>query len=162
MNPPPPRVRLAHLAREAARTCTERPCTQEFQLVEDGPFPSVEILALLTFSYGTGVFPVDRISHLARTDVLYLSLIGTTPPAPDTLRAFRRLERIAVASALGRFFALIASTCEEESQPAPALEEWRTVLKLAHPLPRCEATLGRLVRERVNQATWIDRMLLDY
>ena len=73
-----------------------------------------------------------------------------------------RLERIALASSLGRFFELTAKACSEGSPDAGSHGAWLEVLKLSRPIPQCTHSLGRLVRERVNQATWIDKMLLDY
>ena len=162
MDSPPPRVRLAQLAREAAGSCVEKPCANEFQYRGDGPYLSRELLSVLTFSYGTGVFTLERIDELMQKDVLYFSLIGHKVPKPETLRGFRRLERLALTSSLGKFFELSATACQEHASNPVEHEPWLEVLKLTRPIPRCTHSLGRLVRERVNQATWIDKMLLDY
>jgi hypothetical protein len=154
-------VRLTLIAREAARTCVERPCTEQFTKSGDGPYCSLELLALLTFNYGTGVFPIDRICHRARTEVLCATLITRAVPGPETLRAFRRLERIAVSSCLERFFDLAADACHPEVTNAVGAAQWTEALQLPRPPVRGAGGLDRLVRERINQATWTDRMLLD-
>lgn len=161
----PPRVRLVQLARQAALETLPRVRASNFSFRGDGPFPSVEILAILTFSYGTGSYTLERISDALRNDVLYCSFIGHQKPHPETIRAFRRQQREPLKECLKRFFELARQARDDEATPdadSTAACPWGEALQLPGTLPDCADRLQRLVDERVNQATWIDRMMLDY
>ena len=163
----PPRVRLVQLARQAAHETLPRVQASDFSFRGDGPFSTAEILAILTFSYGTGSYTLERISDALRNDVLYRSFIGQQKPHPETIRAFRRQQREPLKESLKRFFELARHARDEESTPESDASTatacpWSEALQLPGALPDCEERLQRLVDERVNQATWIDRMMLDY
>lgn len=161
----PPRVRLVQLARQAAQETLPRVRSSDFSFRGDGPFSSAEILAILTFSYGTGSYTLERIYDALRNDVLYRSFIGQEKPHPETIRAFRRQQREPLKESLKRFFELARLARDEEATSvaeAPETCPWSEALHLPGTLPDCDERLQRLIDERVNQATWIDRMMLDY
>jgi hypothetical protein len=162
--PPPPRIRLAHLAREAATRSLEALIQRQYNHRDDGPHCGAELLAVLTFSYGTGIYTLERICEALRNDVLFCSLIGRRHPYPDTIRAFRRQERTALRSSLRMFFQMASELRREHTHPEMPAEEcaWLKALRLYDPLPTQPDSLEKLVNDRVNQATWIDRMMLDY
>lgn len=158
----PARVRLATVAREAAATCPVRPRVEEFFYEGEGPILSRELLGLLTFSYGTKLYTFERIYDSSRGGVLSRSLIDPLPH-PSTLRAFRRLERPAVVSALETFFESVATLLAHETEEEEHAAEWLETVGLdCRPSKFDKDSLNKIVTERVNQATWIDRMMMDY
>lgn len=162
---PPPRVLLAQLAREAAVASTPELTGRPFTHRDDGPHCRTELLAVLIFSYGTGLYTLERICDAIQKDVLFRSLIGPNAPYPDSIRAFRRQERTALKAGLKRFFELASARRQEhlDCSTYPAECSWLKALRMHHPLPNRPETLEKLVVDRVNQATWTDRMMmLDY
>ncbi len=158
----PARVRLATLAREAAQHCLVRPRCEEFYAGGDGPILSRELLALLTFSYGTRLYLFERIYDTSNGGILCRSLIQPFPH-PSTLRAFRKMERPAVVSSLETFLESVSNVLGAEPDELAHAEDWlETVGMDCRPTHFNRETLRKKVEERVNQATWTDRMVLDY
>lgn len=170
----PPRVRLAQLARESAASCAVQPEVEQFVFHGDGPFRSHELLSVLIFSYGTGVYTLERILESMREDILYHSFIGRSLPDSNTLRAFRRKERPSVISGLTRFFELVAqsvsasapepptSKSDRSRAATPKTADWLQALAERKEIPKEPDQLQKFVMERIQLATWTDQMLLDF
>ena len=159
----PPRVRLAHFAKEAALHCEVQPRAPYFNFQGDGPHSSRELLGLLTFSYGTGVMTVERIYGSLVEDILFHSFLGGAKPHPSSVRAFRRLERAALVSSLTRFLEMSFDGLRESSVDQAEQSVWLRALALPHPPAQVDCLKpDELVQDRINQATWVDRMLMDF
>jgi hypothetical protein len=159
----PPRVRLAHFAKEAVLGSLIQPRAPQFHSQGDGPHSSRDLLGLLTFSYGTGVMTVERIYGLLDSDILFQSFLHGPKPHPGTVRAFRRVERAALVSSLSRFFEMSFEVLRESSSDQTTRTSWTRALALSNPLPSVDSTAtAELVQDRINQATWVDRMLMDF
>ncbi|MBI1841127.1 MAG: hypothetical protein HYR88_09780 [Verrucomicrobia bacterium] len=159
----PPKVRLAGLARESAARCAIQPRVTHFHYQGDGPFISRELLALLTLSYATRLFTLERIYEALREEIVFQGLLSTSLPHPSTARAFRRLERPSLVSSMECFFELFTGLLAREPGDPDQMRAWMGAVGLKSDAPlRSPLEVERMVVDRVNQATWTDKMLLDF
>lgn len=159
----PPKVQLAGLARESARSCPVQPQTTQFSFQGEGPFHSHELLSLLTLSYATRLFTLERIYESLRDEIIFRGLLSTSVPHPTTVRAFRRQERASLVSSLETFFQRFFSLTDEDTDDSDQLKAWTLAVGFkSSTFAREPSDVRRMVIDRINQATWTDKMLLDF
>lgn len=115
------------------------------------------MVGVLAYAYAKGVYRSEDIERKMRQDPQLQAALGSEVPTAHTIRRFRRLNRQAILTALGKFFRWRRRRSPSQS-PTSGPEP-------AEPSPQAEPNTQYYVKgeaqDVLDRAAWVDNMSKD-